>query len=178
MGFAVLNVVFSFYLCYKVWSQIMTRKDDFVDGDQPVEAQRGRMAGLGNMAKKASGAAAEEEAEVPLVAPREGFLIVPQDIVVESFGHVWMNDLFVLFMFFALIALALLAWFGQGMVDPKAEDSKIEICSVSGSTVDCGYFFLSLAAVWSLAWMKCNCCSREVYLKKDIQDALQEAGME
>merc|ERR1712194_564550 len=147
----------------------------FVDGDQPVEAQKGRMAGLGNMAKKASGAAVEEEAEVSLVAPRAGYLIVPQNIVVESFGHVWMNDLFVLFICFALMTLALLAWFGQGMVDPKPEDCKVHICSVSGSTVDCGYLFLSLAAFWSFAWMKCNCCSREVYLKKEIQEALVEA---
>jgi len=185
MGSAVLNIIFPFYLCYKVWMQIMTQEDQFVDGDKEEEKAQSLLSKGAAAAKKQAGK--EEEEQAPMLEARKpGYTIVPQSVVVDAFSHVWMNDFFVLFMFALFCGLFALSIVGQEKIEtpsPKVlgignETATDLICPASDATVSCGYYFFGFAAVWSLAWMKCGCCSREVYLKKDIQEELMDANVE
>jgi len=184
MGSAVLNIIFPIYLCYKVWQQIMTNEADFTDGDAPVEQEQSLLKQGVSVAKSKAGKD-EESREPTLEAPKPGYRIVSSKIVVDAFTHVWMNDFFVLFMFALFCGLLALSVVGQEKIETPSlkvlgNETATEplICPASDATVSCGYYFFGFAALWSLAWMKCGCCSREVYLKKDIQEEMMDANVE
>jgi len=136
-GFAVINVFFAVYVLCAVWNKIDTvenRKDRWVNGDHPP-------AGF---------------------APNPGTFIVPSDLVQESFRKVFMEDLLVLLMFFALLGMFGLSAAGPQYVDGFGDD----VCD-STAAKGCGYLFFWIATFFSLAYMKCSCCSSKVVVKKD-----------
>jgi len=185
--FAIVNIVFAGYLCWKVWRTIMERQDEFLDGDKPTEVYQGKFAGAAGAAfAKAQGQEQPPPPPEP-VAPKPGFVIVPGEVVKESFKKVWMEDFLVLAMFFALLALVYFCTpSGMEMLDgaPEAATAATQeapaetagrrlddgACSVSNATATSGEYFFGLAFSWSFLYMCCSCFNNKVAIAKPTAD--------
>merc|ERR1712157_197215 len=110
------------------------------------------------------------EKQVEHFDKREGKIIIPTKVVQDSFRKVFMEDLAVLGMFILLIGMMVLSHKG-----PAAVDDPTEGCSVSDSTKNCGHLFFLLPAVWSLMYLKCNCCANKVTISKEEMQGYERA---
>jgi len=172
MGFSVIYIVFVIYMQCMVWKEIMVpdRKARFIDGDDPTQLYKGEFGSAAMGLLKAGSTVSAAESEQPTVpeekvAADPGKIIVPKGVVQEAFQKVFLEDLFVLGMFFLLIAVAALAWMGQEAVD-TAEPK----CDVSPSTASCGTYFFGLAFTFAFMYRCCSCCSSKVTIAKPAHD--------
>lgn len=140
--FSAINIVFAVYAMSAVWSKIDTpenREKEFIDGDMPPKGY----------------------------AVNPGKIIVPTKVVQDAFRTVFMEDLVVLLMFFALLGMFALSWQGPSVVDT---DGSTPLCNVERSTAkDCGLLFFWIAFLYSFMYMWCPCCANKVTIKKDTE---------
>jgi len=87
---------------------------------------------------------------------------VPVQEVQHAFREVFMKNLVVLFMFFALLGMFLLTWMGPDSVDFG------RMCRISEPTKWCGYAFFCVAFLYSFAYLKCSCCASSVTVTKSL----------
>jgi hypothetical protein len=178
MAFSVINIAFAIYMQWKVWKTIMSdeNREKFIDGDNPTESYTGQFgaAAVGMLARADPNAAKKAQEKVPTataVPADPGKIIVPKEVVQQSFQKVFLEDLVVLAMFFLLIAVAVLSWKGQDFVDTA--DKK---CEVSDTTMNCGISFFFLAFCFAFAYRCCSCCSNKVSIAKPThEDELYDA---
>lgn len=175
MGFAVINILFAWFLQNQVWKQIMKREADFIDGDKPSAKYAGKMpaaakGALGSAFAAGAQAAGRADLTAPIEVSKEppaqapGKIIVPKEITQEAFKKVFMEDFVVLFMFIALIGMFVLSWKGQDKVDTS--ESRCDV----GNAQYCGYAYFWVAFVYSFAYYCCQCCSASVTMKKPERD--------
>lgn len=140
--FSVVNVVFAIYAMCAVWSKIDTpenRETEFIDGDLPPKGYA--------------------------FSPDK--IIVPTKVVQDAFRKVFMEDLVVLLMFFALLGMFALSWQGPHVVDGEFGGSA-PLCNVERSMArESGKLFFWIAFLYSFLYMWCSCCASKVTIKKD-----------
>lgn len=169
MGFAVINVLFAWFLQNQVWKEIMSNKDKFLDGDAPKDTYKGKISdaatGIMGTVKQAAGTPSDAPAakeETPSKQP--GKIIIPSNVTQDAFKKVFMEDFVVLFMSIALIAMFVLSWKGQDKVDTA------EVKCDVGNAEYCGYAFFCVGFLYSIAYYCCKCCAASVTIKKDTED--------
>lgn len=171
IAFSVINILFAWFLQNQVWTQIMSHKDEFMDGDRPKEAYKGPIVGasqgmLGALHENDAESVAKEE-----VPANPGKIVIPSGVVSASFRKVFLEDFVVLAMFVALIFMFVLSWQGQSWVD---EEGHCEI----GSAQYCGYAFFWIAFSFSFAYSCCRCCSGSVTIKKPDEEEVVYSSVE
>lgn len=175
MGFAVINVVFAWFLQNQVWKEIMRHEEEFIDGDKPGETWKGRMpaaatGAMGMMDKATGGKAAPMVPVTPVDPPpmNPGKIIIPKNITQDAFKKTFMEDFVVLIMFVALMGMFVLSWKGQDTVDGK--DKEKGVCKTVGQATYCGYAYFWTACAYSVAYYCCACCSASVTMKKTTKE--------
>lgn len=169
VGFAVVNIIFAWFLQNQVWREIMNNRDAFIDGDAPTTAYKGALpqSAMGALGSLAEATGKKELLKKPAAAPlaaAPGKIIVPKEVTQNAFKKVFMEDFAVLFMFLALIGMFVVSWKGQNWVD-KAEPR----CDV-GLAQYCGYAYFWISVLYSCAYYCCSCCSASVTIKKEETD--------
>jgi len=179
IGFAVINIIFAWFLQNQVWKEIMKHQDEFIDGDTS-QTYRGMMpeaalGAFGNMADAAGKAAGREdlvakakEASAPADAEKAaGKIVVPKNVTQEAFKKTFLEDFVVLFMFIALLGIFILSR-NPGMVDKKGPK-----CATGMAETVAGLYFWTTVA-YSFAYYCCSCCAASVTMKKEQDyDALK-----
>jgi len=169
MGFAVINVIFAWFLQNQVWKEIMRHSDEFIDGDAPEKGYTDALpsAAMGALGGGLAAVAQATGKTVPLTGPKEpappkaaGKIIVPKNVTQQAFKKVFMEDFVVLFMFVALIGMFVLSWKGQAWVDTQQP-----VCKV-GNAEYCGYAYFGIPVMFCFAYYCCACCSASVTMKK------------
>lgn len=170
MGFAVINVVFAWFLQNQVWKEIMKHEAEFIDGDKPGETWKGRMpaAATGALGMIPGGKAQALAPAAPVDPPplNPGKIIIPKNVTQDAFKKTFMEDFVVLIMFVALIGMFFLSWKGQDKVDDPKDP---KVCEV-GNAKWCGYAYFWTACAYSTAYYCCACCSASVTMKKTTQE--------
>merc|ERR1740121_1640851 len=141
-GFSLVNIFFAIYVQVAVWRKIMTPENraQFIDGDMPGQLYSGGLGpytrqatqiqaatySTGKPAGKKKGAKIEK---VEKFSRHPGKAIIPTKVVQGAFKEVFMEDLVVLVMFFALLVVFFLSWKG-----PELVDSGSNLCQVQETT--------------------------------------------
>jgi len=164
MGFAVVNIIFAWFLQNQVWKEIMRHSEEFIDGDRPDSSYTdalpsAAMGALGSLAQ-AAGKPLAPTAPKEKVAANPGKIIVPKNVTQEAFKKVFLEDFVVLIMFIALIAMFVLSWKGQKWVDTAKP-----VCTV-GNAEYAGYAYFWISFLYSFTYYCCACCSSSVTIKK------------
>jgi hypothetical protein len=161
MFFAAVNVLFAIYFQYQVWAQITSdeNKDQFEDGDAPTGGGPGALAGAAGRLSATMGRKQEPSAPVGRLP---GKWIVPKEVVVGSFKHVFSYDLGVLAMFFGLLVVFFISFKGPAFLDGEGKDK----CKVHDHTVWCSEALFWIPALWAFAYMCCPCCADKVTIAK------------
>lgn len=176
--FACINIIFAIYFQCQVWRAIMSSENHhlFIDGDHPTMTLAGatqRMGTFFRSATQGTGAGGGGRRSGAAGAPIEKFgvnpgkIIIPTKVVQDSFKKVFMEDLGVLLMFFALLGMCALSWMGPKTVDESADSSSSKPCRVDETTKSMGYLFFWFGAGYAVTYMKCGCCANKVTVDKD-----------
>jgi len=186
MGFSALYAVFSVYAQCKVWGTIVgdgvfpestdkwsnmsfkSRIDDFTrettaaaaKGDGWMDQGKGLLNKAAEKGRDAAGVAkAEANEEVKEEKPEKR--IVPQEVVQQAFKMVFNEDLGVLAMFAALLAMCFIGFKGPTLID--GADSKC----VPGGVEMAPQVYFGLSSLFAFAYMCCACCSKSVSIAKE-----------
>lgn len=185
--FACVNIVFAIYVQCQVWRAIMSQENHalFIDGDHPTMTFAGQTKRMGSFLRSGTqGAGGGGRGSGGAGAPIEKFginpgkVIIPTKVVQGAFKKVFLEDIGVLVMFFALLGMFALSWMGPKTVDESADSTSDKRCSVKELTKDMGYIFFWFGAIYSVAYMKCGCCANKVTINKDEMQDYEPVTME
>jgi len=111
----------------------------------------------------AAGAAQQAKPAQETFSPNPGKVIIPTEVVQESFKKVFLEDLLVLVMFVALVGVLILAFMDPSTIDGPTADGACEVGPKPRSGAEA---FFVIAALWSCMYMKCSCCANKVSVTK------------
>lgn len=98
-----------------------------------------------------------------LTAPHHN---LDKTIVQQAFKAVFLNDISVLFYFFAMLAYFVWSWMGGGWIMQGSAGCNEN--GLSGWAYYLGLCFFWLVCFYSIVWYGCNCCASSVQLSQPI----------